>query len=658
MKRPRPSRPAAASGHRAGGGGPAAPLFVWWTAAAVVLILVLGSAWWGSRRLRLALTPEPGEAVDATERSLREAARQRPRDPTATQALGSYYMANARQYEAMWAFQDELDLQSGSVEASLELARALIQVQLPRLSLASLASPAGTEAPGPGTPAGIEERRVAARAYLAMGDALGAVAVLTSAGERLKQSAPALLELGQAYEALGDDARAVAAYQLLIQLPEGGVEGRLGLGRTSIRQRRWEEARTALEEARRAARADPRPLVEMVRLVEARGGPAARSTGEEGALGFFRRALSLRPDDGPALREAGLWFLRQGKTSAAAVSLDLAVARGAGGAETRLRLAEAWDRSGRAVQACYQRGTAYLETQQPRRAVPEFERMDALDPHRPEALLLLIGAFTKANENGKAAEVARRGLERFPDEPRLLARRAALLLMTDERQAGADLCGRWQQRFPNAAEPYRLLASLARDAGRSAEAVRLCEQALARDPQNAEYHREAARALMAAPTPDSLRRAADHLRRAAALNPKDAAAPLQLGDVLERLGDREGALREYQRAMDRDPSDRRGPVALVQLCPRLGKQNRTGFYGHIARTLREREASARSLWRQAFLSPDDPEPHSGLAGLLMEAGDLAQARYQLQQFLALRPGRKEETHRLRALERLLEQQEE
>jgi len=180
---------------------------------------------------------------------------------------------------------------------------------------------------------------------------------------------------------------------------------------------------------------------------------------------------------------------------------------------------------------------------------------------------------------------------------------------------------------------------------------------MARDPRNAEYCRETARALVRAPTPVNLRRAATVLRRALVLNDRDAEAAFLLGDVLQRLGDPDGARDQYLRSMDRNLTGQRPVIALSQLCVRLGKGDRGTFYSQIVRLLHEREESARRLWREVFRTPGDADTHARLAALLLESTDLPQACCQLAQTVQLQPERQSEIRQLHIVDRLLELRE-
>jgi tetratricopeptide (TPR) repeat protein len=409
----------------------------------------------------------------------------------------------------------------------------------------------------------------------------------------------------------------------------------------------------ALTRARKAALDDPRPLYQLGVLLLTRGGPEAESEGPRSAFGVFQRVLQRHPDYGPPYLQLGLWYGRRGKPRAAAVLLEKAVALHAGGEETRLELAAALEAAGEKAEAAYQRGLYYEAVEQPDRALREYQRLAALEPGRKDIPLLLSTVYTHLERKDQALKVARRGLDQHPDDPEFLTRCVMLLMMTDNRAAAADLCRRWSQRQPQAGEPYRLLGRLEREALRPAEAIRLEEQAAARDPRNADYHLEAGLALAAQPTPANLNRAAAALRRAVALNPRASEPHRRLAEVLERLGDREGARLQYQRSMDLDPSSRYGVYALSQLCPRLGKPARSRFYAQIEPVLRERADAAASLRRQVYQSPRDVDAHTRLARLLLDAGDLPQARCQLQQVVALRPEQKLAQRQLEILNRML-----
>jgi tetratricopeptide (TPR) repeat protein len=626
-----------------------------WGALLAVLLLAGWGVWRLSLRSHSVEMTAVTAALEPAERALREAVLKAPQDMDARRAVGQYLLAERRPYEAMWAYQDALEHHPNDAEARRGLARALIMAQLPRRGLEVLATrPAASSAlENPPSSASsnpkskiqnpksdeVEDRRVAAAAYLTQGDPMGAVTMLEAVGPALDGSPAALLDLGNAFEALGDDLSAGRAYQRLVQLQPENVEGQLALARVAARRQGWGVVFAALARAQSAAPGDPRPTYQMALALQAGGEtrPAPGSDAPTDPVDLYRRLLQSHPDFGPAHLQLGLWYLRHGQPGAAVPSLERAVAARAGGEGTRLRLAEALDAVGQKAEAAFQRGRYDETIQEPQQAIQEYQRLAALDPGRKDVPLLLSAVYNQIDRNEQAAQVARQGFERDPEDLALRARYAMLLIMTDSRAQTAQLCRRWMKDRPNWGEPYFLLGRIEREALHPGEAVKLLDQALARDPRNADYCLESGTALMGERTPASLRAAAGRLRQALAIDPSNAEAHQLLGEVLERLGDLEGAAREYLRSMDHARSVRFGVYSLSRLCPRLKKMDRARFYAENVRVLREREDTLAALWRQVHRSPEDPAAHARLADLFLQAGDTQQALYQVQQAARLHP---------------------
>ena len=105
--------------------------------------------------------------------------------------------------------------------------------------------------------------------------------------------------------------------------------------------------------------------------------------------------------------------------------------------------------------------------------------------------------------------------------------------------------------------------------------------------------------------------------------------------------------------MDREPGARSGVYSLSQLCLRLGKPDRARFYAEIVPVLSGRADAAKLLGRQVHQTPGDASAHARLARLLLKAGDLWQARYQLEQAVDLNPGGRNERRELEFVKRIL-----
>jgi tetratricopeptide (TPR) repeat protein len=611
--------------------------------------LFLGILLWRSLQPQTASSVDSFEIADPQERALTAAARAHPSDAGTHIALGEYLLTRRRPYAAIWAFQDAHEQDPTHPAFRAALARALLAAHLPLQALEFLAKAGprpSTKHQPPTTNHALEQRRVAAAAYLAMGDPIGAIGVLNAAGQALSTSAPGLLDFGNAHEALGDDVTAEAAYRRHLELAPESTEGSLSLARVLARRGRQREALAALDRARRLTPDDPRPIYVAAIAMLARG-----STND--GVQMLRRLAAASPEFGPARFQLGVWLLRRGRAAEALPHLEAARDLGAGGGDARLRIAEALEATGRKAAARYQRGVHALEAQDPHAALREFREMARLEPEEPEAAVMIATAYARMNRRDQAAAMAEAGRKRHPDDFQLLAMRAKMLAMIDERDAATALCRRWAERFPNAAEPLFLLASIEREGLRYPEAERLAEQAITKEPNRAEYRIEAARIDWAIGDPPHLRRAVATLGRAIALEPENSAAHSLLADVRRKLGDLDAARRAYERSLHLDPTNRAAALGLAELCRRLGKGERARFYSDIVRALQRRTDTADPLWRRVWRNARDGETHARLAQLFLEAGDLRQARFALQRALRLRPADRTLAQQLAIVERML-----
>src|SRR5262249_58918031 len=151
-----------------------------------------------------------------------------------------------------------------------------------------------------------------------------------------------------------------------------------------------------------------------------------------GGIALLRRLLQSHPEYGPAHLQIGLGLLRGGQPAAAVPELRSVLAAHAGGEETRLLLATALEAAGQKAEGAYQRGLYFEATQQPWQALREYQRLARLDPARKDVPLLLSAGYTHLELKDQAAEVARKGLEQFPDDPQFVTRRGMLVLVAGQ----------------------------------------------------------------------------------------------------------------------------------------------------------------------------------------------------------------------------------
>src|SRR5207249_6839088 len=116
---------------------------------------------------------------------------------------------------------------------------------------------------------------------------------------------------------------------------------------------------------------------------------------------------------------------------------------------------------------------------------------------------------------------------------------------------------------------YWVLGKLRVVDGRVDEGIHLYEQALAMEPDRAEYLLFLGQALAQRAAPGDLPRALDLMGRAVQKAPQDPAARFQLGLLLQRLGRSEAARDPMLRALDLDPHQAPPYNSLVRVAAQL-----------------------------------------------------------------------------------------
>jgi len=201
-------------------------------------------------------------------------------------------------------------------------------------------------------------------------------------------------------------------------------------------------------------------------------------------------------------------------------------------------------------------------------AIPLLEEIVAVEPANSEAWCLLGDALSsRVNEVGliQKMSVAKRGLAAYnravAADPRSISAHRALVQF--HLQAPSFVGGRRSEAYGHANALAGLdawqgnfwLIRLALDDDKPAEAFAACDRLLALEPERYRVLYQLGRT--AAVAGDQLQRGADALRKALALEPgKDdpslAHANLRLGQILEKQGDRTGAIAAYSTALRLD----------------------------------------------------------------------------------------------------------
>jgi len=132
----------------------------------------------------------------------------------------------------------------------------------------------------------------------------------------------------------------------------------------------------------------------------------------------------------------------------------------------------------------------------------------------------------------------------------------------------------WARKLTSRSESQaRELADLAQQAqvrGESEEALDLLNEAVQKNPNDAEIHRQIARILLDQGDGDT---AITHLRRAVACNPDDTQCHVQLAGVLFREGRQEAAEAAVNAALETDPVNIEALMLRADLAEHLGQDS-------------------------------------------------------------------------------------
>jgi tetratricopeptide (TPR) repeat protein len=430
-----------------------------------------------------------------------------------------------------------------------------------------------------------------ARVAMLLGNPSQAREAVLAIGADSEQHAAALVVRAQAELQLGDLERALATLAEADRLYPDRPEARLVRISTLLAERRRDDARAAVEEARaaldRAAAQTPEQEEEARDLQHRLDVTLAQIQAEQGetdaALASLRERVRSDAQDVLAWRTLVNVLAQQQRRAEAIALLEEALAGDGPPAELRALLAELHVAAGdeAAAEAALR---ALVETSDsPAAIVPLAEFLSERD--RTEDLLAALDA----------------ALARFPDEPRLRLLRFETLLAR------------------------KLLD------GARAEADRFTETTFEGDPE-VDY----VRARLALAGGDA-RRAAEQLRH---LAPRldTAATQFWLGRALEETGDTEGARRRYGLAQQRDPAWPAPAAALLAL------EQARGDWAAVAGTARllvarapetigawvalvaaleslgEGEAAEQVARQCRERHPDRPEPHVLVAQALRAQG--------------------------------------
>jgi tetratricopeptide (TPR) repeat protein/uncharacterized caspase-like protein len=263
-------------------------------------------------------------------------------------------------------------------------------------------------------------------------------------------------------------------------------------------------------------------------------------------------------------------------------------------------------------------GRASLERGEYAQAVPELQRVIAIDPEAAYAYNALGQAFWKQNRLQEAIQPLERSIQLAPNWS---YPRDTLAFIYLEQRLYQQAEQAFQQSIQLSAESsaaYHGLGQLYLLQGRFQDAEAQVRRAIEINPGNA-YAYETLGKLFQGQRRNN--QAEQMFRLAIRLEPDEPSFQISLAQLLQQIGRLQDAQPFLARAVDRNPNNR---VALEAYASFLTEQNKF--------------SEAEKLFRQAFkISPDDSNLHVGYGRLLFKQGRAGDAEKEFKTAIRLRP---------------------
>jgi tetratricopeptide (TPR) repeat protein len=601
-------------------------LLVWGVGIALLAALLAAGQRLASQRERPATAGPVAPTSDAEETRLRQAVDARPDDPAGRVELGRYLEARKRPFEALWEYAEARRSAPEDPKVPIRLAAALrageaVDLVAPLLQEILRARPDD-----------LDVRQALAELYLATAEPASARAVLEARRGLVWNDPSAVLMLGRARYAAGEDAGAVAALERAVALDRGGHRAWHSLGLVHLRAGNYEAARDAFFHAMVAdrGRAEYPYYVGMTYLQQNGPGDLKR------AISYFKETVALDGNFAPGHYQAGVAMERLGQRRQSLSHYSLALLADGSYAEPNLALGRGLTAAGDARQAHRFLGRYCDLTDRPDRAVREFQAMAASGEGVVPALLE-SQVYIRVQRSEQAARAVDAALKRYPDDVRLLERLASLKIQLGDRPSARRLLNRWLELNPREATPYWLLGRCDLGDMKYAEGIAHLETAIARDPKSPHAYGFLGAALLRLGTPESRERALQVLQQAVTLAPDDAQYRDFYGQALQRAGRHEEARQQFLKALNADPSRIACYTPVTQLAWRLQRPGPGDLFARLTRSVQHRVTEESMLWPRVWQHPEDDPSRLELARFFCRYGYLDRARHQLDQIVERRP---------------------
>ena len=588
--------------------------------------------------------PDATSSTRETEARLLEAVQRAPTDARAQIDLGQFYLDDARPFEALWAARDAQRLDPKALKPRLLQARAMGagQLYLPALAL--------LQAAVRDYPNDADAAQQLADLQLSLARPAEAAATLQALAARQPLPGDALLLYGHALEASGQDAAALQQYNRFQEAEPKSEQAYLTIGKLLLKLGKLTDAQHAFmaTEILNPRNAEARYYQG---LIELKQGPSH----EAAARQKFVEAVGYNEQFAPAHLQIGLDYERHHDWDRALSVLSRAFQLDPDNAEAVLQLSRVRRAMGDPEGATYYQGVYYDAADARPKATAQYQDLAAsgVDPRGP---ILASNGYIKMDYKEKAAEAARQGLARHPDDTELAERLIALDLLTGNLSEVEKMCRDWMRRDPASLRPVYLLGRARLTVHDRKGAMRLFERATRAEPKNAEYQFSIGSVYADQPSPSNWELAARYYGQAALLQSDDARYRLNLGIALQKIGNLEGARRQFLRAMDLDVNQSAPLNDIVQVARGLKQYDQVDFWGPLVRDVEERLREELPDWKRVWDSPQDVSGYLPLAQFLERTGELRKAGNILSQAVALQPNLAPARRELQTVQRTLDVQ--
>ena len=512
-----------------------------------------------------------------------------------------------------------------------------------------------------------------ADAYAAKKQYAEAIIEYGNALKATPQDAVVRHKLARVHDASGDPVKAYREYAHAADLDPSNLDAQMRAGSILLAAGEFERARTRAE---LVLKVDPRHVPALILL----GNASAGLRDMAAALRQIEQAVALDPNSAPAWSALAAVKFSGGREREAAVAFRKAVDLAPQSPETHLALASfQWalsDRSGTeatlktvltidSTNAPAHRALAllYLSTRRPSEAEPHFRAVATDAPGR----LALADFYAVVNRTSEALQVVRE-LQKDAAKETLTAarlREGGLLYASGQKAEAHQIIDALLKERARNVDARLAKARMLLGDGAAIDATAQAREAVKTDGGNSAAHYVLGLALGAQRDFAAAERAFEEVAR---LNPRAAAAQMQLAKLRLARGDAPNAVAAAEAALQVKPGDIEGAVLLSRSLRAAGQYDRaaravTGKLAHapdaaplhmengwLALQRRDTKSARVAFTRVLAIEPSAFEGRSGLIGVDLAERKIENARAQV------RGWRKETPNdaRLRVLEAKVE----